>query len=406
MTKANSSAIHRPADRLSGIALSEIVQISERARQMRAEGRDVIALSTGEPDFPTPPEVIEAAHQAALAGQTRYTPTAGTPDLRAEVARLAGTDPTNVIISTGAKQVLANTMLATLNPGDEVIMPAPFWTSYADIVRMAGGTPVVLPCPLSQSFKLTPEQLSDAITPQTRWLMLNSPSNPSGAIYTAGEYTQLAETLAAHPQVWVVADEIYEHLSYTPFTSFAEAAPHLRNRTLIVNGVSKAWSMTGWRIGWGIGPAELIRDMISVQGQTTSGAPSVSQAAALAALQSDRQLLEDRRTTFLARRDATIDGLNAIPGLTCPAPDGAFYAFPDCSALIEGRFENDAALCQWLLEETGVALVPGRAFGMPGHVRLSFAYAESQIREALTRMKTAIDRLTSAPSTAFAGHTG
>ncbi|KRS14988.1 pyridoxal phosphate-dependent aminotransferase [Roseovarius indicus] len=406
MTKANSSAAHRPATRLSGIALSEIVQISERARQMRAEGRDVIALSTGEPDFPTPPEVIEAAHQAALAGQTRYTPTAGTPDLRAEVARQAGAEPANVIISTGAKQVLANTMLATLNPGDEVIMPAPFWTSYADIVRMAGGTPVVLPCPLSQNFKLTPEQLGDAITPQTRWLMLNSPSNPSGAIYSAEEYAQLADILDAHPHVWVVADEIYEHLSYTPFTSFADAAPHLRDRTIIVNGVSKAWSMTGWRIGWGIGPAELIRDMTSVQGQITSGASSVSQAAALAALQSDRQILEDRRATFLARRDATIDGLNAIPGLTCPAPDGAFYAFPDCSELIEGRFDNDAALCQWLLEETGVALVPGRAFGMPGHVRLSFAYAESQIREALTRMETAIDRLTSAPSAAFADHTG
>lgn len=406
MTKPNSSTTHRPADRLSGIALSEIVQISERARQMRAEGRDVIALSTGEPDFPTPPEVIEAAHQAALNGQTRYTPTGGTPELRAEIARRAGVEPANTLVSTGAKQVLANAMFATLNPGDEVIMPAPFWTSYADIVRVAGGTPVVVPCPVSQGFKLTPSQLEAAITSRTRWLMLNSPSNPSGAIYSAAELSALAEALEAHPDVWVVADEIYEHLSYIPFTSLADAAPQLRDRTLIVNGVSKAWSMTGWRIGWGIGPVDLIRDMTAVQGQVTSGASSVSQAGALAALQSDPQIVEDRRATFLARRDATVEGLNAIPGITCPAPDGAFYAFPDCSELIaKGGFDSDAALCQWLLEETGVALVPGRAFGMPGHMRLSFAYAESQIREALSRMKTAVDTLMSQPRPALAGQT-
>ncbi|WP_421700910.1 pyridoxal phosphate-dependent aminotransferase [Aliiroseovarius sp.] len=383
------------ATRLNGIELSEIVQISEAARRLRAEGRDILALSTGEPDLPTPPHVVAAAHEAALAGKTKYPPTAGVPKLRAEIAQQAGVTLDQVVVSTGAKQVIANAMLATLNPGDEVIMPAPYWTSYSDIVRLAGGTPVVLPCPMEQGFKLTPEQLAAAITPRTRWLMLNTPSNPSGAIYSRDEIAALAQVLAHHPQVWVLADEIYAHLSYVPFTSVAEAAPQLTDRMLIVNGVAKAWSMTGWRIGWGIGPADLIKAMITVQGQLTSGACSISQWASLAAITGDPALLDQRRAIFAARRALVVDALNAIPGVTCAAPDGAFYAFPSIAGLLTengGRLDSDAAFCAWLLNEAGVALVPGRAFGLAGHVRLSFAYAEDTITAALARLTSALER--------------
>ena len=232
--------IHEAASRLSAIALSEIVQISEKARALRAEGRDILAFSTGEPDFPTPPEVIEAAHRAALDGQTGYPPTAGSPRLRAAVAEKHGRTPVEVIISTGAKQVLANAMLATLGPGDEVIIPAPYWTSYADIVRMAEGVPVIVPCGMESGFKLMPEDLEAAITSRTRWAMLNSPTNPSGAVYSAQEFAALAAVLEGHPRIWVLSDEIYEHLSYAHFTSFTEAASKLQERTLVVNGVSKA----------------------------------------------------------------------------------------------------------------------------------------------------------------------
>lgn len=391
----NKMVRHKPAGRLSEIALSEIVQISERTRQLRAEGRDILALSTGEPDFPTPPEVKDAAHRAALAGQTTYPPTAGTPELRTAVAEVAGRTPAEIIISTGAKQVLANAMLATLDPGDEVIIPAPYWTSYADIVRLAQGVPVILPCPADAGFKLTPKALKAALTSRSRWLMLNSPSNPSGAVYSADEFRALATVLATHPEIRVLSDEIYQHLSHVPFTSFIDAVPELADRTLIVNGVSKAWSMTGWRIGWGIGPEALIRDMTTVQGQVTSGACSISQAAAVAALAMGPGILAERLAVFRARRDMVVAGLNAIPGLDCPVPDGAFYAFPRCTALLSGSgpFSTDAEFCAWLLDTAGVALVPGRAFGMPGHVRLSFAYAETQIESGLARMKHAIETL-------------
>ena len=290
------------ANRVENIEISEIVQISEMAAAMRREGEDIIALSTGEPDFPTPEPIITAAHEAALAGQTRYPATAGTPILRQVIADQTQVQAENVIVSTGAKQVLANAMLATLDAGDEVIIPAPYWTSYSDIVAMSGGSAKVVPCDMAQGFKLTPEQLEAAITPKTRWLMLNSPSNPCGAIYTVEDIRALAEVLARHPHVWVLADEIYEHLSYMDFASFTTAAPELTNRTLIVNGVSKAWSMTGWRIGWGIGPAALIKAMVAVQGQVTSGACSIAQAAAVAAISGYPALLAERRAVFAERR--------------------------------------------------------------------------------------------------------
>ncbi len=369
------------ADRLDSLDLSEIVQISERAARLREQGVDVIALSTGEPDFPTPDFVIEAAFTAARDGQTRYTATKGTPELRAAVAREHGREIDEVIVSTGAKQVLANALLATVNPGDEVIMPAPFWTSYADMVRVAGGRPVIVACPMQQDFKLTAGQLAESMGPKTKWLMLNSPSNPSGAIYTAREIGELAEVLRNNPHVGVISDEIYAHLSFERFTSFTAAAPDLADRTLIVSGVSKAWAMTGWRIGWGVGPAWLIKAMTSVQGQSTSGASSVSQAAALAALTGDRMLLSERRAAYLKRRDFVVQALNDMPGIACAAPAGAFYAFPTAPGV------DDGAFCADLLNTAGVAVVPGRAFGLPGHFRLSFAYSDSDLTLGLSRIR-------------------
>lgn len=380
------------ADRIRGLDVSEIVQISEQAAALKATGRDIVSLSTGEPDFPTPAHVTQAAHQAALQGQTRYTANSGTQALRAAIAADAGVTAAQVIVSTGAKQVIANAMLATLNPGDEVVMPAPFWTSYADIVSMAGGRPVVVPCPMETGFKLSPPALEAAITPRTRWLMLNSPSNPSGAVYSAAELRALAEVLTRHPQVWVLSDEIYRHLNYVPFTPFTEAAPSLSDRTLIVDGVSKAYAMTGWRIGWGIGPNPLIAAMGTVQGQVTSGASSVSQAAALAALTGDQSLLTTRREAWQARRDRVVSALNAIPGIECPLPDGAFYVFPRITAAMEAAgHATDTDFCRWLLQDHGVALVPGRAFGLPGHLRLSFAYSDTDLTRGLTRLAAALE---------------
>ncbi|MEJ1990249.1 MAG: pyridoxal phosphate-dependent aminotransferase [Maritimibacter sp.] len=377
----------RRARRIAAMEISEIVQLSERAAALRAAGKDVVALSTGEPDFPTPAHVVDAANAAALAGKTRYPATLGAPELRDAIARENGVHRAEVIVSTGAKQVLANAMLATLDAGDEVIMPAPYWTSYSDIVAMAGGSPVVLPCGMEQGFKLLPEQLEAAITPKTRWLMLNSPSNPSGAIYSTDEQRALADVLGRHPHVMILVDEIYAHLSFEPFTSFKEIAPELAERMLVVNGVSKAYSMTGWRIGWGIGPAEMIRAMGAVQGQVTSGASSISQAAALAALTGDQSLLGDRLEKLRQRRDKVVAALNAIPGVHCPTPDGAFYVFPNMTEAMEmGGYASDADLCSALLDEAGVAIVPGRAFGLPGHARLSFAYSDAELDAGLERM--------------------
>lgn len=379
---------------MDGIEISEIVQITERAAQLRTEGHDIVALSTGEPDFPTPRFVIEAAHAAALDGQTRYPATAGTPALRDAIAGLNGVTRPQVIVSTGAKQVLANAMLATLDPGDEVVIPTPYWTSYSDIVAMAGGTAVTVRCPMAAGFKLTPEALRAAITPRTRWLMLNSPSNPSGAIYSADEIRALAMVLADHPQVGVLSDEIYEHLSFVPFVPFLQAAPELAGRTLIVNGVSKAWSMTGWRIGWGIGPAPLIAAMTAVQGQTTSGASSISQAAALAALNGDTALLGERLAVLAARRRMIVAGLNALPGITCPDPDGAFYVFPNIVGMMRaGGFATCTDACAWLLDTAHVAIVPGAAFGLPGHARISFAYGEADLNAGLARIAAALETL-------------
>lgn len=394
-----TSAPFRRSDRASNLKLSEIVRISEAARARKAEGYDVLSFGTGEPDFPTPPHVIDAAFQAARDGQTTYPPTAGTPALRQAVADLNGVKMAEVMISTGAKQVLNNAFQCTLNPGDQVITPAPYWTSYSDIVEMCEAEIVLVPCGAETGFRLTPDALRAAITEKTRWLLLNTPGNPSGAMYSTEDLAALAEVLRGHPHVWIISDEIYEHIAYAPFTSFRKVAPDLTDRMLIVNGVSKAYAMTGWRLGWGIGPVDLIKAMTAVQGQCTSGASSISQAAALAALQGPQDLLATRCAEFKARRDYVVGALNAIDGITCPIPGGAFYVFPDCSGCLgkrtpDGRvLETDAELCDYILSAGNVALVPGRAFGLPGHFRLSYAYAMNDLVEGCRRIAAAIANL-------------
>lgn len=390
------------SNRISKIALSEIVQISEKAAQMKAQGNDVLALSTGEPDFPTPDHICDAAVVAMNLGQTRYTATAGTPALRTAIAESAAfaAQPSNVIVSTGTKQVLANLFLATLNAGDEVIVPTPYWTSYSDIVGLSDGESITVQCSADAGFKITPAQLDAAITPKTRWLLLNSPSNPTGALYSASELRALADVLLRHPHVWIASDEIYAHLSYVPFTSFRSAVPELAERTIIVNGVSKAHSMTGWRIGWGIGPEPLIKAMTAVQGQVTSGACSVAQAAAVAALTGDQSHLPERLATFKERRDTVVASLNAIAGISCPQPDGAFYVFPSCTGLINSqtpkgtKIKDDADFCAYVLDTEGLAIVPGRAFGQPNHFRLSYAYSAADLKDGSARLARAVERLT------------
>ena len=387
------------ADRIDGMALSEIVAISEAAARLRSAGHDVLALSTGEPDFPTPAHICDAAHRAMQAGQTRYPPTAGTAALRSAIAEKAGVEAANVIVATGAKQVLADVFLAALNSGDEVIVPAPYWTSYSDIIALSGGETVMLPCGADAGFKMTPKQLEAAITPRTRWVLLNSPSNPSGAVYSATELAALGEVLARHPHVWIASDEIYDLICYVPFTSFRAACPDLAERTIVINGVSKAHAMTGWRIGWGIAPAELIQAMTAVQGQITSGACSIAQAAALEAVTGDQSHIAERQAAFRDRRDFVVEALNAIPGITCSVPDGAFYVFPSCAAMLGQRtpdgtlLETDADFCAYVLAKTGLAIVPGRAFGLPGHFRLSSAYARADLEDGCARLNRAVQGL-------------
>ncbi len=391
----------RRSRRAAALELSEIVRISEAAKGLKDSGKPVLSFGTGEPDFPTPPHVIEAARQAALAGDTGYPPTQGTAALRAAIAAQAGfaTVPASVIVSTGAKQVISNAFLATLDPGDEVIVPAPYWTSYADIITVSEAQLVPVRCPAADGFLLTPEALEAAITPNTRWLMLNTPGNPSGAMYPAAQLQALAEVLRRHPHVWVLADEIYQHIAYQPFTSFCAAAPDLAARTLVVNGVSKAHAMTGWRLGWGIGPEPLIKAMVAIQGQSTSGASSISQAAALAALTGPQDHLAARNAEFRRRRDFTVSALGGIAGITCPEPQGAFYVFPSCEGMIGKRtpdgatITSDADFCEYILNQGLVALVPGRAFGLPGHFRLSYAYAMEDLREGIARIAAASELL-------------
>ncbi|MCZ4354250.1 pyridoxal phosphate-dependent aminotransferase [Roseovarius aestuarii] len=391
----------RKSTALSRIQPAATIAITQTAREMRAKGRDVISLSIGEPDFDTPDHIKTASAEAVQRGETKYPPIPGIPELRAAVAdkfkRENGLDyaPEQTIVCTGGKQVIANAILATLDPGEEVIIPAPYWVSYTQIVELAGGTPVCPETAPEDGFILTPEALEAAITPRTRWLLLNSPSNPTGAVYSTKDLRALAAVLERHPHVWVLSDDMYEHLIYgnVPFATMAAAAPEMKDRTLTMNGVSKAYAMTGWRIGYAAGPKPLIDAMTLMQSQTTSGTARVSQWAAHAALTGPQDALATQRAAFGARRDLVVSRLRAIPGLECPVPQGAFYVFPSCAAFIGrttagGRkITNDEAFCMALLEENGVATVHGAAFGQSPFFRLSYAASEAELTAAMDRIE-------------------
>jgi aspartate aminotransferase len=382
---------------------SPTLLMTGRVAELKAQGIDVIGLSAGEPDFDTPDFVKEAAIAAIRQGQTKYTAVDGTPALKAAIAAKFARDngltyaPNEISVNVGGKHTIFNAFLATVEPGDEVIIPAPYWVSYPDIVHFAGGTPVILSAGANQLYKILPEQLDAAITPQTKWVLLNSPSNPTGAAYSATELRALADVIVRHPHVHVLTDDMYEHVWYadTPFATIAQVAPELYERTLTVNGCSKSYAMTGWRIGYAGGPAWLIKAMAKLQSQSTSNPCSIAQAAAAAALSGDQSFLADRNAAFLRRRDLVVSMLNAAPGLHCPTPEGAFYVYPDATGCIgrktpKGKIiETDSDLIDYFLDEARVAAVPGNAFGLSPAFRVSYATSEAILTEACTRIQTA-----------------
>lgn len=398
------------AARLNKVKASPTFAMIKLAAELKAQGKDVIGLSAGEPDFDTPDHIKAAAKAAIDAGKTKYTPVEGTPELRAAICakfkRENGLDykPSQVMASNGGKQVLYNAFVATVGVGDEVIIPAPYWVSYPDMVNLAEGTPVFVQTSATRGFKMTPAELEAAITPKTKWLILNSPSNPTGAAYTEAELRALADVLLRHPQVWVLADDIYEHLVYDnfQFRTIAQVEPKLFDRTLTLNGVSKAFSMTGWRIGFCGGPEALIKRMGEIQGHSTSNPSSISQAAAVVALNGPRDFLTEWRASFKHRRDLVVSMLNQAEGIQCPTPEGAFYVYPSCEGLIgrttpEGKtLQNDEDVAKYLVESEGVAVVFGAAFGQSPAFRISYAAAESQLREACTRIQRACANLSKA----------
>lgn len=389
------------SDTLSRVKPSPTIAVTSKAAQLKAEGRDVIGLGAGEPDFDTPENIREAAKRAIDAGKTRYTAVDGIPELKAAICakflRENGLTytPAQVSVGTGGKQILYNALMATCNPGDEVIIPAPYWVSYPDMVLLAGGTPVPVVCGIETHFKLTPEQLEAAITPKTKWLIFNSPSNPTGAGYTRTELKALTDVLMRHPHVWVMSDDMYEHLVFDDFEfcTPAEVEPGLYDRTLTCNGVSKAYAMTGWRIGYAAGPVSLIKAMGTIQSQSTSNPCSVSQWAALEALSGPQEYLADWRRVFQGRRDLVVSMLNQAPGIRCPVPEGAFYVYPDISGCIGKAtpagtvISNDEVFATALLEETGVAVVFGAAFGVSPNFRVSYATSDDVLHEACARIQ-------------------
>jgi aspartate aminotransferase len=386
---------------LARVKPSATIAVTNKARELQAAGRDVIGLGAGEPDFDTPEFIREAAKAAIDAGHTRYTAVDGIPELKAAIcqkfARENGLSytPAQITVGTGGKQILYNALMATLNPGDEVIIPAPYWVSYPDMVLLAGGTPVSVPAGLETQFKLTPTALEAAITPKTKWFIFNSPSNPTGAGYTRDELKALTDVLMRHPHVWVMSDDMYEHLVFDDFEfcTPAQVEPGLYDRTLTCNGVSKAYAMTGWRIGYAGGPAHLIKAMGTIQSQSTSNPSSVSQHAALAALTGPQDFLPAFRAAFQRRRDLVVSMLNQAPGLTCPRPEGAFYVYPDIAGCIGKTsaggtvIADDETFATALLEEEGVAVVFGAAFGLSPNFRISYATSDTVLTEACTRIQ-------------------
>jgi aspartate aminotransferase len=393
--------------RMSEIAPSPASILRRRARELRAAGRDIIELSSGNLDFPTPDHVIAAAHAAALRGETGYTDVDGTPELKRAVRdallrdhRLAYAQD-EIVICNGSTQALFNALLATLAPGDEVIVPAPYWAPYLDQVRLTGGSPVIVPCPQNSGFKLRPDDLHAAITPRTRWLVINNPVNPSGSVYRREELAEIAEILKQHPQVWILADGLYEQIVFDGdcAPTLAAVEPQLMQRTLTVSGIAKAYSMMGWRIGYAAGPAALIREIIKIQSQTTSCASSISQAAAVAALNGPQDLLRERALILRGKRDRFAALVNDCSGLACVAPEGTFYLLVACAAVIgkrspDGRkIRTDRDFAAYLLEHADLAVFPGEDFGLSPYIRVSFANSQSTIEEAGQRLKRACEAL-------------
>ena len=392
------------ASRLSVVKPSASMAASQAARALRAEGVDVIDLGLGEPDFPTPDHIIEAAHAAAKAGQTLYTAAAGTIEVREAVAgkfrRENGLDygAEDIVVANGAKQIIFNALMATIEEGDEVILPAPYFVSYPEMAKLLGGVPVVVECPETSGFRLTPALLERTITPKTKWLFLNMPGNPSGAVYSEAELRSLGAVLARYPQVLVLSDEIYEHILFDgrEFVSFAKACQELRERSLIVNGVSKAYAMTGWRVGYAAGPAPLVKAMTTIQSQSVTSVCSIAQAATVAALNGPQDHVRRFRQAFEQRRNLVVEEMRRVNGLTLSPPEGAFYAYIGCANLIGRRtpagdvLQDDAAVATYLLTEGRVASVPGAAYGLSPYVRISTATSEEVLAEAVTRIRNAV----------------
>ncbi|WP_081159313.1 pyridoxal phosphate-dependent aminotransferase [Ensifer aridi] len=388
------------ADRLKNVSVSASAAMTQRARDLASRGIDVVSLSSGEPDFPTPPHAIEAAHAAALAGDTKYPPLDGTPALKAAIARKFKRDnnldyePSQILVSGGGKQVIFNAVLATCNPGDEVVIPSPAWISYADIVRFAGGVPVSVACSQENGFKLSADDLEAAITPRTKWLFLNFPNNPTGAACSRKEMAAIAEVMLRHPDVWIMTDDMYEHLVYDDFEfcTIAEVEPRLYERVLTVNGASKAYAMTGWRLGFCGGPKDLIAAISNVNGQNSGGTSTITQAAAAAVLDGPQDLLKERAAIYRRRRDFVLDRLAGIEGLTCHRPEGAFYLFPSIAGLIGRtsksgrRIETDTDFVMALIDEQHVATVQGAAYGMSPFFRISYATSMEKLADGCDRI--------------------
>ena len=388
---------------LKRIKPSPTIAVTSKAREMRAAGKDVIGLGAGEPDFDTPDNIKEAAIQAIKKGDTKYTAVDGTPALKKAIKEKFSREnnltyaPDQISVGTGGKQVLYNAFMATLNPGDEVIIPAPYWVSYPDMVLLAGGKPKIVKCSEKNEFKITPTELKKAITKKTKWLIINSPSNPTGSCYTKEEIQELSKILIKNKKVFILSDDIYEHITYDGFEFFTIAQINaLKDRTLTMNGVSKSYSMTGWRIGYGAGPKDIIKAMAKIQSQSTTNPSSISQAAAVEALSGTQDFIKTRSESFKERRDFVVKSINNIKGLSCLKPNGAFYIFPNCKKLLgkKTKLKTDKDFVEKLLEKAEVAVVQGSAFGLDGYFRISYATSMDNLKKALERIKSFCENLT------------
>ena len=395
------------SQRLLSVKPSPTLSATQKANELKAQGKEIFSLSAGEPDFNTPDWICQGAIKAMNQGETKYTAIGGTPILKQAIIDKFKNEndldyrPQEVMASTGGKQVIFNALLTTLNSGDEVIIPAPYWVSYVDIVTIAGGKSIIVPCPAAQNFKMSADQLEAAITHKTKWLILNSPSNPTGAVYTKVELLALAEVLQAHPNVYILSDDIYEHILFTPdrFWTLAQLEPRLKERILTMNGVAKSYAMTGWRLGYAGGPEFLIKAMTDLQSHSTSNPSSITQAATVAALRGPQEFLYGWRQTFQRRRDLVLQAFQNIPEIQCATPEGAFYLYPSCEALIgkttpEGHMiSNDEDVCHYFLETQGISVVQGNAFGLSPYFRISYATDETTLKEACHRLMIAVKAL-------------